>query len=40
VEAGEVYEAERYFLDHGKVTLGARIPDGYEPCCSVATNDA
>ena len=35
VKAGEVYEACRYWLaPDGKVTLLARVPDGYDPCCN------
>lgn len=35
VKAGEVYEAEPYWLDPSeKVSLLSRIPDGYEPECN------
>lgn len=34
LKAGEVYEAALYTLDPGKVTLLARIPDGYDPQCN------
>lgn len=35
VSAGEIYDAQRYWLDpHDKVTLLAREPDGYDPCCN------
>lgn len=35
VTAGEVYKAGPYWLDpSGKVTLLARIPDGYDPECN------
>lgn len=34
-KAGEVYEAARYWLDPmSKVTLIARVPDGYDPSCN------
>ena len=36
VKRGEVYEAERYWLDPlEKVTLLSRVPDGYDPMCNL-----
>lgn len=34
VKAGEIYKAKRYWLDPDKITLLAREPDGYDPCCN------
>ena len=34
VKQGEIYEAQRYALDPGKVTLLRREPDGYDPSCN------
>ena len=36
VKEGEIYEAERYWLDPtSKVTLIKRIDDGYDPGCNM-----
>lgn len=34
VKAGEEYIAQTYWLDPGKVTLLARVPDGHDPECN------
>lgn len=34
VTEGEIYEAERYWLDPDKVTLIGRVPDGFDPMCN------
>lgn len=34
VTEGEVYEATSYWLDPDKVTLLARVPDGWNPECN------
>lgn len=34
VKAGERYRSIAYWLDPGKVSLLARIPDGYDPSCN------
>lgn len=39
VKEGEIYEARRYWLDPEKITLDARIPDGYDPCCNQYSKD-
>ena len=39
VKAGEIYEAHGYSLDPSKVTLDARVPDGYDPCCNQYWHD-
>lgn len=37
--AGELYRAERYWLDpHIKYTLLSRIPDGWDPECNAYTH--
>lgn len=37
---GEIYEAERYWLDpNRKVVLQSRIPDGYNPECTAYFDD-
>lgn len=39
LRAGEQYLALPYWLDPGKVTLLARLPDGHDPQCNQYTNE-
>ncbi len=39
IKKDEIYTATIYPLDTSKYILVERIPDGYDPCCCVYTNE-
>jgi len=40
IKAGEIYEGQRYGYDASKISLIARVPDGYDPFCNLYMHEA